>query len=118
MVQIIETEQVPLHLDESGSIRVGDTRVLLELVINAHNTGTAPEQIVETYPTLDLADVYDVIAYYLRHRREIDGYIEERQIEAEELREEIEAGQDLSWIRNRIQAHRSPPGTLNDKPVS
>ena len=105
MVQIVETEQVPLHIDEMGSIRVGDTRVLLELVISEHNRGMAPEQIIESYPTLDLADVYDVIAYYLRHRREIDGYIEERQIEAEELREEIEMGQDFSWIRDRMQAN-------------
>ncbi|HEX8230779.1 MAG TPA: DUF433 domain-containing protein [Chloroflexia bacterium] len=87
MVQIIEAERVPLHMDETGSIRVGDTRVLLELVVSEHNTGVAPEQIVETYPTLDLADVYDVIDYYLRHRPEIDSYIEEREIKARELRE-------------------------------
>ncbi len=118
MVQILETERVPLHMDEAGSIRVGDTRVLLEFVVSEYNTGMAPEQIVESYPTLNLADVYDVIAYYLRHRAEIDGYIEERQIAAEELREEIQAGQDLTWIRNRIQARRAQPDAVNDKPAS
>jgi uncharacterized protein (DUF433 family) len=118
MVQILETERVPLHMDQTGSIRVGDTRVLLELVVIEYNTGMAPEQIVESYPTLDLADVYDVIAYYLRHRAEIDGYIEERQIAAEELKEEILAGQDLTWIRDRMQAHHSQVDSMNDKPAS
>jgi uncharacterized protein (DUF433 family) len=118
MVQIMEAERVPLRMDETGSIRVGNTRVLLDLVISAHNTGVTPEQIVEAYPTLDLADVYDVIAYYLRHRAEIDDYIAERGIEAEELRRKIEANQDLSWIRDRIQAYRSQKESLNDKPGS
>ncbi|MDQ3928278.1 MAG: DUF433 domain-containing protein [Chloroflexota bacterium] len=118
MVQLIEAERVPLRMDETGSIRVGNTRVLLELVVSEHNTGMAPEQIVETYPTLELADVYDVIAYYLRHRPEIDGYIEERQVEAQQLREKIEAGQDLSWIRDRVKAHPSQSDTMNDKPAS
>lgn len=118
MVQIAETERVPLRMDQTGSIRVGNTRVLLDLVISAHNAGAAPEQIVESYTTLDLADVYDVIAYYLRHRAEIDDYIAQRITEAEELRKEIEAHQDLSWIRERVQTHRSQSESLNDKPGS
>jgi uncharacterized protein (DUF433 family) len=118
MVQIMETERVPLRMDQSGSIRVGSTRVLLDLVISAHNAGATPEQIVESYPTLDLADVYDVIAYYLRHRAEIDQYIGQRAVEAEELRKEIEANQDLSLIRERVQAHRSQQESLNDTPGS
>lgn len=118
MVQIMETERVPLRMDETGSIRVGNTRVLLDLVISAHNTGATPEQIVDAYDTLDLADVYDVIAYYLRHRSEIDGYMEQQGIEAEELRKEIEANQDLSWIRKRIEAHRAKQDSVNDKPAS
>ena len=118
MVQILETERVPLRMDDAGSIRVGNTRVLLEIVINAHNAGEAPEQIVESYTTLDLADVYDAIAYYLRHRAEIDDYISQRKVEAEELRKEIDANQDLSWIHERVQAHRSQEESLNDKPRS
>ncbi|GIL11330.1 MAG: hypothetical protein BroJett038_00500 [Chloroflexota bacterium] len=49
---------VPLQTDESGTIRVGGTRVLLDLVIFAFRQGATPETIVEQYPSLALADVY------------------------------------------------------------
>ena len=32
------------------------------------------EEIVQQYPTLDLADIYTVIAYYLRNREDVDAY--------------------------------------------
>jgi uncharacterized protein (DUF433 family) len=110
MVQILETDRVPLRMDQSGSIHVGNTRVLLDLVISAHNAGATPEQIVESYTTLDLADVYDVIAYYLRHRAELDEYIAQRVTEADELRKEIEANQDHSGLTHlrpaALKSHR------------
>jgi hypothetical protein len=40
---------------------------------------------------LDLADVYAVIAYYLRHRDEVRAYLKRREEEAEALRAKIEA---------------------------
>jgi hypothetical protein len=40
---------------------------------------------------LDLADVYGVIAYYLRHRDEVGIYLKRREEEAEALRAMIEA---------------------------
>jgi hypothetical protein len=41
--------------------------------------GSPPEDIVDQFPTLDLADVYDVIAYYLRHRQDLDAYLADRE---------------------------------------
>jgi hypothetical protein len=40
-----------------------------------------------------LADAYGAIAYYLRHRKEVDDYLGSRREEAEKLRQEIEATQ-------------------------
>jgi uncharacterized protein (DUF433 family) len=42
---------VRLRTDEHGKIRVGETRVLLELVIQAFNQGELPEAIQDSYPT-------------------------------------------------------------------
>ncbi|HEV3079788.1 MAG TPA: hypothetical protein VGY66_08415 [Gemmataceae bacterium] len=89
----IQTDPVPLRVDEHGVIRVGDSQVLLDVVIREFNNGADPEVIVHGYSTLKLADVYDVIAYYLRHRQEIDEYVHARREEAQKLREEIEAKQ-------------------------
>jgi len=67
------TLDVPLRVDGTGTIRIGKTRVILDLVIGAFHMGQPPEQIVQAYDALKLADVYAVIAYYLAHRTEIDA---------------------------------------------
>jgi uncharacterized protein (DUF433 family) len=84
---------VPLREDEHGAIRVGDTRVLLDLVIQEFRNGATPEGIVESYDALTLADVYAVISYYLRHSGEVDAYLDRREQEARAVRERIEASQ-------------------------
>ena len=66
---------VPLRSDEGGAVRVGDTRVSLDVVIREFKDGSPPETIVSAYPTLRLADVYAVIAYYLRNTQEVDAYL-------------------------------------------
>ena len=97
----------PLREDAAGALRVGDSRVLLELVIRSFQDGATPETIVQRYSTLALPDVYAVIAYYLRHRSEVDGYLARREHRAEEVRPRIESQQgDLSDIRARLLAQR------------
>jgi uncharacterized protein (DUF433 family) len=99
----------PLREDAAGALRVGDSRVLLEVVIRAFQDGATPETIVQRYSTLALADVYAVIAYYLRHRSEVDEYLARREQKAEEVRRRIESQQgDLSEIRARLLAKRQP----------
>jgi hypothetical protein len=57
---------------------------------------------------LDLADVYGVIAYYLRHRKEIDDYLNTRRQEAEKLRQEIEAKQpNRAELRAKLLARKA-----------
>ncbi len=102
----IQTDVPPLRPDTSGALRVGDSRVLLELVIHAFQDGATPETIVQRYPTTTLADVYAVIAYYLRHRGEIEGYLAERERLAGEVRQRVEGRQgDLGDVRRRLLGH-------------
>jgi uncharacterized protein (DUF433 family) len=84
-------EAVPLRTDQDGAIRVGGTRVLLEVVIGAYERGDSPEGIVRAFPTLKLADVYAAIAYYLIHKDEVDAYIRQVERDGEEIRRKIEA---------------------------
>jgi uncharacterized protein (DUF433 family) len=101
------TEIIPLGEDSTGTLRVGNTRVILDLVVYAFQTGRTPEDIVQSYTTLTLADVYLVIGYYLRHQAEVDAYIEKRDREAEEIRREIEARQgSQEGIREMLLARR------------
>jgi uncharacterized protein (DUF433 family) len=67
--------EAPPIRDTDGVLRVGQTSVTLETVLWSFQQGSTPEDIVDQFPTLTLANVYDVIAYYLRHRDEIDRYL-------------------------------------------
>src|SRR5437867_3770355 len=103
----VQSEAPPLREDASGALRVGESRVLLELVIRAFQDGATPEAIVQRYSTLALSDVYTVIAYYLRHRGEVDAYLARREQQADEVRSQVESQQgDLTEIRARLSAHR------------
>src|ERR1051325_6236716 len=104
-----QAEAPPLREDATGALRVGDSRVLLELVIRAFQDGATPETIVQRYSTLALPDVYTVIASYLRHRDEIEAYVDRRELQANKSRQRIESQQgDLSEIRARLLAKRQP----------
>lgn len=107
MAFITQAEAPPLREDSSGAIRVGESRVLLELVIRAFQDGATPETIVQRYSTLTLSDVYAVIAYYLRHRSEVEGYMAQREAKANEVEEKLGEQQgDLSEIRARLVVRR------------
>jgi uncharacterized protein (DUF433 family) len=106
---IAQAEAPPIREDAAGAVRVGDSRVLLELVIRAFQDGATPEAIVQRYSTLLLSDVYSVIAYYLRHRNVVEEYLARREEQADNVRQAIESRQgDLSEIRARLQANRRP----------
>jgi uncharacterized protein (DUF433 family) len=67
-------ERPPLR-EVGGAFRVGASNVTLETVLWAFQEGATPEAIVEEYPSLALADVYAAVAYYLRHRDEVETYL-------------------------------------------
>lgn len=108
MVFPISPELPPLREDPPGVLRVGTSRVLLELVIRAFQDGATPETIVQRYPTLALADVYAVIAYYFRHSSEIDQYLTRREQDAAGARQRAQFTEgDLRGIRARLTARRT-----------
>jgi len=94
----------PLVEDSDGAIRVGGSRVPLERVIFEWKAGASAEAIAESFPVLDLADIYAAIAYYLRHREEIEAYIARRDKEADQVREELEKRFPQHGLRERLLA--------------
>ena len=100
----ITTEPVPLAMDNDGVIRVAGTRITLDTVIAAFNEGATADEIVADYSSLDLADVYAVISYYLHNSAAVDTYLIERQQQAKKIRQQNEARFDPHGIRNRLLA--------------
>ena len=78
-------EEIPLAKDAHGVYRVGGTRVTLDLVVRAFKRGASAEEIVRSYDSLKLPDVYQVIGYYLKHADELAEYLANRVREEEAL---------------------------------
>lgn len=102
----ITIDPIPLTINSDGVIRVGGTRVTLDTVVNAFKQGEAPEDIQLGYPSLNLADIYSTISYYLRHQQEVETYLQQRQKEAEKIRQQIEARFDYKGIRERLMSRK------------
>ena len=102
----VTTSEVRLTKTDAGVLRVGDSRVSLDTVIIAFSKGATPEQIVEDYDSLELAEVYAVISYYLQNREEVENYLAKRKVQRDELRRQIESRSNPQNIREKLLARR------------
>lgn len=107
MSLVIEDLKVPIRVDEHGTARVGGTRVTLHTVIAEFRDGATPEQIVDDFDALKLADVYAVVAYYLQHQAQVDADLQEYERKGDEVRRDIEARFPRAGIRQRLLARRT-----------
>jgi uncharacterized protein (DUF433 family) len=104
----IQAVAVPLFDDGQGGLRVTGSRVLLERIVHAFENGATPEGIVQIYDTVQLADVYAVLTWYLQIKPEVDDFLRKRASEAEAIRANIEAKQpDRAELRARLMARRA-----------
>src|SRR5689334_16481228 len=106
MALSFSTETLPLQADADGAVRVGKTRVALDTVVAASCDGATAEEIVQRYPSLNLADVYQVIAYYLRRPLEVEAYLQQRKSRAEATRAQNEMRFDPQGVRDRLLSRR------------
>jgi uncharacterized protein (DUF433 family) len=92
--------------DAGGEIRVTGHRIGLFHLVHYYNEGYPAEMLACQYPTLPLALIHKVIAFYLENRPEVDAYVatcrdelsrqrdaNPRRIEANVLRQRLEAVQ-------------------------
>lgn len=81
----------------------------LDIVVSAFDDGATPEEIVCCYPSLRLADVYALIAYYLDHRTDVNAYLRDRERQAAEVRQRNEARFGNQGVRERLSKRRTEP---------
>jgi len=98
------TLTVPLREDPPGVFRVGNSRVLLELVLRAFQRGESPEGIVRAYRTLHLPDVYAVIGRYLSNPAPFDDYLRQCDEQADAVRRQIESSQPAGVSKAELLA--------------
>ena len=103
----VVAEPAPLKANEDGVILVGQTRVTLDTVVAVFQQGTTAEEIVHRSPSLNLADVYATIAFYLNHQLEVEAYLQQRRQRSQEIREINQARFDPQGLRDRLLARRT-----------
>jgi uncharacterized protein (DUF433 family) len=96
------SEQVPIDTGSDGVKRIRGSRVTLDVLVQAFHEGATAEEIAQQYRTIPLADVYQIIAFYLRHIEEIDAYLAERTELAKSVRAKVEERWPAVGIRERL----------------
>ena len=111
MIALETTQSVPLSLTDEGTIRVSGSRVNLETVVYQYQQGNSAESILESFPSLRLADIHAVISYYLNHRKQVSEYLHDQKKKARTVREDIESDPAykarVGELRARIKARSS-----------
>ena len=93
-------------MNKDGVILVSKTRVTLDTIIAAFSEGASAEEISYQYPSVPLADIYSVIGYYLRKKKQVDIYLKHREKFAQEIRRQNEEKINAAGIRDRLLARR------------
>jgi hypothetical protein len=96
----------PLRFDKHQVVRVGKSRVTLDSVIADFKAGSSAESIAEHYPAISLAEVYAVLAYYLRYQDEVEEYLREQAVAEAAARDEVERRFPTAGLRERLLARR------------
>lgn len=69
-----------------NSYFIRGSRVSLDSIIYAFLDGVSPEGIVQSFPVLNLEQVYGAITFYLANKESVDSYLQEGKVEYEKLR--------------------------------
>jgi uncharacterized protein (DUF433 family) len=108
MSKVETTMSVPLTTTEFGTIRIGQSRVSLDSVVYHYKQGATAESIAESFPSLNLPDIYAAIAYYLANRESVEEYLQTQEAEAKALQQQIESDpkyrEATKQLRERILA--------------
>jgi len=88
----------------TGEIRLTGSRIGLFHLVHYYNEGCSPEMLVCQYPTLSLALVHKVIAFYLENRTEVDAYVQSCEDEMSRQRTANPGRIDVATLRERLES--------------
>lgn len=106
MTLAIRAEPAPLTTNPDGVVCIAGTRVTLDTMVAVFKQGATAEEIVHRYPSLRLGDVYAAIAFYLNHQEDVENYLQQRQQQAQAIRQMNQARFDPQGLRDRLLSRR------------
>ena len=91
-----------LSSDAYGFVHVTGHRIGIQTLVRCYNDGYSPEMLASEYPTLSLATIHKVIAFYLEHCEEVDAYVAECDAAIEAQRAVTPRGPTSDELRQRL----------------
>ena len=86
-----------------GEIRLTGHRIDLYLIVLFYNEGHTAEMLHDEFPTLPLALIDRVLAFYLENKAEVDAYVAGVVTEIEERRVNYQPGPGILRIRKLME---------------
>jgi len=72
-------------------MRIDGTRMTVHRIATLYKQGQGPEEIVQTYPQLSLAQVYSALAYFHANRAEVESELTAADASYDELKRQGDA---------------------------
>lgn len=91
-----------LEQDPDGTIRLHGHRIELWQVLHYYREGQAPEMLAYQYPTLGLALIHKVIAFYWENRSEAEAYLAASQSEIDRQRAASPRHINVAELQSRL----------------
>ena len=95
-----------LSREPDGTIFVAGHRVTVLHITDLYAEGYTPEQLADHFPTLPLALMHKVIAFYLENRSEVDAYRTRCRQEIDRQATLPRRGPDRTELQRRMEALR------------
>ena len=95
-----------LSQDKYGYVYLTGHRIGLMHVVDLYKEGYAPEMLLEHFPTLSLALIHKVIAFYLENQADVDAYLAQCRAEIDRQAAALQPGPDRAELRRRMEARR------------
>ena len=96
-----------LEQDTLGQVYVAGHRITLYDFVMSYNDGLSAEMLVGQFPTLSLALVHKVIAFYLEHADAVDRYVARENDTLAEQRASAPTGVSLEDLRRRLRVAKA-----------
>jgi uncharacterized protein (DUF433 family) len=101
------TNPNPLREDSQGFVRVGQTRVTLQSVVELFEQGASAEEIALRFESVSLAEVYAVLSFYTAHRQDVAAYLSGQGKESDMARATAASRSPLHELRRRLLERKS-----------
>jgi uncharacterized protein (DUF433 family) len=95
-----------LSQDKYGYVHLTGHRIGLRHVVELYKEGYTPPMLHDHFPTLPLALIHKVIAFYLENADEVDSSIRQSRQALDRLTAEPQQGPDAAELRRRMEAQR------------